>query len=116
LIFRIAVRFNPASAIIIGDRNASLQKVALKSVRRNVNFAPEPSDADLIIINDDSADIKSTRDKLVYIFPDTNCGGQSTCERIWSETTRGMRFDNSRGFTIIVHSPTLPRQRFDVRF
>lgn len=116
LIFRIAVRFNPASAIIIGDRNASLQKVALKSVRRNVNFAPEPSDADLIIINDDSADIKSMRDKLVYIFPDTNCGGLSTCERIWSETTRGMRFDNSRGFTIIVHSPTLPRQRFDVRF
>ncbi|MDE5554651.1 MAG: hypothetical protein K2J10_05650, partial [Muribaculaceae bacterium] len=114
LIFRIAVRFNPPSAAIIGNRNDSLQKVALKSVRRDINLNADVPEADLIIVNDDSSRSLTLRDKAVCIFPDTNIGGQKTCEDIWAATTSGMRFDNSRGFTIIVKSPHLPHQHFDV--
>ncbi|MDE6368177.1 MAG: hypothetical protein K2K94_02965 [Muribaculaceae bacterium] len=116
LIFRITVRFNPSSVVIIGEHNASLQKVALKSVRRDINLKAPASEAALLIINDDSPIPLALRHDAVYIFPDTNRGGKTTCEDIWSATTRGMRFDNSRGFTTIVKSPKLPRQHFDVKF
>lgn len=116
LIFRIAVRFNPATAAIIGERNAALQKVALKSVRHDIGLKSSVADAELIIVNDDSPLPVVVRERAVWIFPDTAHGGRSTCEALWGATTSGMRFDNARGFTIIVLSPHLPRQQFDVRF
>lgn len=116
LIFRIAVRFNPPTAAIIGERNSSLQKVALKAVRRDINFKASASEAVILIINEDSGTPLTLRDDAVCVFPDTNLGGKTTCEEVWAATARGMRFDNSRGFTIIVKSPHLPRQQFDVRF
>lgn len=116
LIFRIAVRFNPATAAIVGGRNAALHIVALKSVRRDIDLHSPLADAELIIINDDSATLSPARESAVYIFPDTAHGGFRACEALWAATTRGMRFDNSRGFTVIVLSPRLPRQQFDVRY
>lgn len=116
LIFRIAVRFNPATAAIVGERNAILQKMALKAVRKDIGLRSSLSEAALIIINDDVETFPFLRDGTVCIFPDTAHGGAGTCEAVWSATDHGMRFDNSRGFTVIVISPKLPRQQFDVLF
>lgn len=117
LIFRIAVRFNPTAVAIIGNRNDGPLKVALKSVRRDMNVHSPLSEAQLLIVTDDIAgDLPAISDTAVCIFPATDRGGASICESIWQSTLRGMRFDNSRGFAVIVRSPALPRQRFDVRF
>lgn len=116
LIFRIAVRFNPATAAIAGDRDGSLLKAALKAVRRDIDIKVPAADADLVIVNEDIHSLTSARDRAVYIFPDTRRGGAVTCDALWETTPRGMRFDNAHGFTIIVSSPRLPRQQFDVRF
>lgn len=116
LIFRIAVRFNPTTAAIIGVRNASLQKVALKELRRDINLKSSLDKADLVIVNEDLSPGLVLREGLVYIFPDSRCGGATVCETLWQSMPYGMRFDNSKGFSIIVANPKLPRQQFDVRF
>ena len=117
LIFRIAVRFNPATAAIVGERNAALQKVALKAMRRDIDLKSSPSEAEMVIVNDATPSLPAIiGERAVYIFPDTTHGGPAACEALWAATTRGMRFDNARGFTIIILSPRLPRQQFDVRF
>lgn len=116
LIFRIAVRFNPATATVIGDRNAALQKVALKAMRRDVSLNVSPSEAELVIVNDNTPLTDVMRERAIYIFPDTAHGGKALCEAVWAATIRGMRFDNAHGFTIIILSPLLPRQQFDVRY
>ena len=116
LIFRIAVRFNPATAAVIGDHNNVYQKKTLKSARSSIDTNASLPGAALIIINEDCPNVPVMRDGAVCIFPDTQSGGRATCEAVWSATTRGMRFDNADGFTVIVFSDRLPRQQFDVRF
>lgn len=116
LIFRIAVRFNPATAAIVGGRNAILQKMALKSVRSDIDLKSPLADAELILINEDTPSLTVLHDGAVCIFPDVRLGGHATCEAVWSAADCGMRFDNAWGFTVIVISSKLPRQCFDVRF
>ena len=117
LIFRIAVRVNPPSAAVIGGgKRGALQKLTLRYVRRDINLAVPPDSALLLVVNEDIASLPVEPARSVWIFPDTAHGGQSTCEALWQSCGHALRFDNSRGFTIIVISPKFPRQRFDVRF
>lgn len=117
LIFRIAVRVNPNSAAVIGGgRRGALQKLTLRYVRRDVNLVAPVGSAVLVIVNEELASLPDVPVRSVWIFPDTLQGGQSTCEALWQSCSHALRFDNSRGFTIIVVSPKFPRQRFDVRF
>lgn len=117
LIFRIAVRVNPvAAAIVGGGKRSSLQKCVLRYVRRDINLSASVTDATLVIVNDDTELHNPIQARAVWVFPDTLQGGQSTCEALWQSCSHALRFDNSRGFTIIVVSPKFPRQRFDVRF
>ncbi len=116
LLFRIAVRFNPATVAIVGERHADAEVAAVKAARSTVKVTGDPAEADMVIVNDDSQAVGSVGQRAVVVFPDKAHGGSETCERVWSSVSRGMRFDNSGSFTIIVCSPTLPRQSFEVKF
>lgn len=115
LIFRIAVRFNPSSVAILGDSDMSALTATLKAVRHDIKITERPDDADFIIVCDDSQ-LSLDKESTVILFPDARRAGSDTIERVWQQVGRGMRFDNGRGFSIIVADPKLPRQQFDVRF
>lgn len=116
LIFRIAVRFNPSKAAVIGDANAAVVRLALKSARHNMTIVDCRDAADLYVINDDLTLPYDDRRKTVYIFPDMKSGGDAACDTLWNGVTHGMRFDSPSSFTVIVTSPTLPKQSFEVKF
>lgn len=116
LIFRIAVRFNPSKAAVIGDANAAVVRLALKSARHNMTIVDCSDAADLYVINDDRPLPYDDRRKTAYIFPDRKSGGDAACDALWSGVTHGMRFDSPSSFTVIVTSPTLPKQSFEVKF
>ena len=115
LVFRIAVRFNPASVAILGNRGDSALTAALKTVRQDIAITEQADEADFIIVNGPAA-LSLCKEKTVILFPDTRRTGSDTLDRVWQQVGRGMRFDNGRGFSIIVADPKLPRQQFDVRF
>lgn len=115
LIFRIAVRFNPASVAILGDSGESSLTTTLKAVRQNIEITDRTDDADFIIINGDTQ-FSLDKESTVILLPDTRRAGSDTLERVWQQVGRGMRFDNGCGFSIIVADPKLPRQQFDVRY
>lgn len=115
LIFRIAVRFNPSSVAILGDSDMSALTATLKAVRQDITITDRADEADFIIV-DGATPLCLTKEKAVILFPDTRHAGSDTLERVWQQVGRGMRFDNGRGFSIIVADPKLPRQQFDVRF
>lgn len=115
LIFRIAVRFNPSSAAVTGLRDAAAMKATLRAVKSNIKFESSPADTGFAVICDDTA-IEPLPEKAVYIFPDYRRGGSETCAAIWSQTAHGMRFDNGKGFCVLVISPKLPKQQFEVKF
>lgn len=117
LLFRIAVRVNaPSAAVVGGGKTVAMQKMALRLVRRDINLSAPVGTATLVIVNEDVAALPAGLSKAVWLFPDTNRGGRASCEALWESCRHAMRFDNSRGFTIIVISDKFPRQRFDVRF
>lgn len=115
LIFRIAVRFNPSSAAVTGLRDAAAVKTTLRAVKSNIKFESSPASAGFAVICDDAA-AGPLPDKAIYIFPDCRHGGSETCAAIWSQTAHGMRFDNGKGFCVLVISPKLPKQQFEVKF
>ena len=115
LIFRIAVRFNPSRVAIIGGEDDHALTAALKALRTNIAITDDPAGANFIIVNADS-DLCLGKEKAVLLFPDAKRGASATLERVWQQVNRGMRFDNGRGFSIIVADPKLPRQQFDIRF
>lgn len=115
LIFRIGVRFNPATAAILGDADRDVLTATLRAVRQDMKITDDPCDADFIIVSSDR-EFALVKEKAVVVFPDTRSAGAETVEKVWRQVTRGMRFDNGHGFSIVVADPKLPRQVFDVRF
>lgn len=117
LIFRIAVRFKPDMVAITGAKNADAEKRVIGYAGSNIKITSDLTDSNFNIINSAISETASARPNAVYIFPDTtDNGAAAACEKLWNDVTRGMRFDNSKSFSIIVCSPKLPKQRFDVKF
>jgi len=120
LIFRVSVRFRPDSAAILGKSNAKAEQHAIALASPSTNLITDHQKAGMIIVNSYDrplcADAGSSG-RRVYIFPDTKSAGTaSACERLWDNVIHGMRFDNGKDMTIIVISPHLPRQSFEVKF
>ena len=115
LIFRIAVRFNPSSVAIVGDKVDPALTATLKAVRQDVTITDQADEVDFIIVNG-ATSLNLCSEKAVMLFPDTRRAGFDTLDRVWRQVGRGMRFDNGRGFSIIVADPKLPRQQFDVLY
>lgn len=114
LLYRIAVRFNPAVIGIFGNRNSEAEMRILRSLRSDVQIRKSPAGCPFAVINSDSDTLPEISPKAVYVFPDSRSSDLE--QKLWSQVSRGMRFDNCRGFVIIVTSPSLPRQSFEVRF
>lgn len=114
LLYRIAVRFNPATIGLFGTEYSAAERATLSDLRSDVAIQDSPTDCTFAIINPDSDNLPNINPHAVYIFPDARSGDLQ--QKLWSQVTRGMRFDNCRGFVVIVTSPTLPRQSFEVRF
>lgn len=115
LLFRILARFNPPVVAVVGEPADTVLTATFTAVRHDIKITDDPHDADFIIVNGDT-DFSIDSEKVVVVFPDTRRAGSAALENIWRQISRGMRFDNGCGFSIIVADPKLPRQQFDVRF
>lgn len=113
-VFRIAARFNPSRVAITGSRGSDALRFAIACAVPRADLDAAASSADMVVVC--GADPGSVRPDAVCVFPDIAGSDDEVCERLWRGVSRGMRFDNARGMTVIVASEHLPRQRFDVRF
>lgn len=118
LLFRLIVRFKPEAVAIIGELNSNAERVAVKAAYSHIPIGSDPKAATLVFVNDDcdSTLLTDVKKECIYVFPDTRRGAAVSCDLLWAQVTRGMRFSNGRGMSIIVTSPSLPRQQLDVRF
>lgn len=114
LIFRIAVRYNPATVGIFGNLNIETEKKVIENLRSDVSIRTSPEDCDFAIINSDCDGLPSVKPQAVYIFPDARRSNLNL--ELWSQVKRGMRFDNCKDFVVIVTSPSVSRQSFEVAF
>ena len=114
LLYRIAVRFNPSVIGVFGNKNSDAERATLSDLRSDLVIKDAPDECLFAIINSDSDTLPKICPHAVYVFTDARRGDQE--QKLWSQVSRGMRFDNCRGFVVIVTSPSLPRQSFEVRF
>ncbi len=117
LIFRIVTRFMPESVTVFGERNADIERTAVKAVAEHITFGP----SNFVIINGDFDNAGRHLESLtghpfVALFPDGDDNSTALCRKTLDSLDYGMSFRNRKGFAIIAALPHLPRQDFDVRF
>lgn len=111
LIFRLVVRFRPRTVNIVGrDVDDIVRRVVCLADSRITFDGDRP---DMVIVCDQTEATMPAADVNLFL----GRGRSSTMlQRIWAATQHGQRFDNGRDCSLVVSSPKLTRQQFEVKF
>lgn len=117
LIFRLLVRFNPNRVAVVADKDFKLIELAIKGANsKAIITSPDDENCKFFIMAGEQSEELCCKKEAVYLFITGKGDCSSNAERLWLEVTQGIWLDNNRGFAIIIASPKLSKQKFDIRF